>query len=175
MRCINAHIPEWGKAESLYDEVLKLFLRQIPDAVFLHSQKLCIKTLVDRFNRLVARRRENVKRSSSASGIIEVHGEKEVLLDDFISEIDEKEESTRAEKEMRSNNDKMLVAAGECIRVKALKGKKVETEDGEEGDSNVRSSAKKARARGIEVAHSDGEVTAAILCHGELSEEIEKD
>ena len=90
VRCINAQIPESGKAESLYDEVQKLFLHEVPDAVFLHSQKPSAKTLVDRFKRLVARRRENVKRSSAGSGIIEVHGEKEVLLDDLIGEIDEK-------------------------------------------------------------------------------------
>lgn len=91
VRCINAHITEWEKAESLYEEVLKLFLRDNPDEVFLHSQNPSAKTLVDRFKCFVARRRANVKRSSAASGIIEVHGEKEVLLDDLVSEIDEKE------------------------------------------------------------------------------------
>ena len=69
---------------------------------------------------------------------------------------------------MQSNNEKLLVAADKCIRGKALKRKKVETEDGEEGDSSARSSAKKARARRLEVAHSDDEGTAAILRHGEL-------
>ena len=37
VRCINAHILEWGKAELFYDEFLNLFLSEIPDAVFLHS------------------------------------------------------------------------------------------------------------------------------------------
>ena len=69
---------------------------------------------------------------------------------------------------MQSTNEKMLVSAGEFIRVKSLKRKKVGAEDCEEGDSSARSSAKKARARRLEVADSDDEVTAAILRHGEL-------
>lgn len=66
-------------------------------------------------------RREHVKRNASASGISEEYGEKEVLLDDLILEIDEKHEAENALREEKNANEKRLLLAGEKIRDQALR------------------------------------------------------
>ena len=161
VRCVSAHISEWGKAEALYEEEFKLLQQDIPRAVFVHSQKPSGKTLSDRFKRLIARRREEVKKTMAASDISERHGEKEFLLDNLIIEMHEKEEATRVEKELQSNKEKKLVAAGEGIRERALKRTNNDADNVQEDGSSARSSAKKTRARRNEVVHSDDEVAAA--------------
>ena len=117
----DAHIPDRGMAETLYQDVLKTFMKQIPTAVFNHLHKSSGKTLWDRFKRIVSHRRASVKRTAAASGIIERHGGKEQLPDDLIMEVDEKEEAARAEKHEQNLHEKRLVAAGESIRGMALK------------------------------------------------------
>ena len=93
-----------------------------------------------------------------------------MLLDDLISEIDEKKEATRAEKEKQNNNEKKRAAAGEMIRAKALKRKREEYDVTKDGSS---SSGKKRRARRIEGSNSDDEIMAAIVRQGEMRQKME--
>lgn len=85
-----------------------------------------------------------------------------MLLDHLILEIYEKEEATGVEKELQSDKEKKLVAAGENIRERELKGKK-DDDDVEEDVSSACRYAKKTRARRNEVVHSDDELAAALL------------
>ncbi|CDF35739.1 unnamed protein product [Chondrus crispus] len=78
------------------------------------------KSVRDRFKKLIADRRRKNKNNLNASGIIEVRGEKEVLLDDLLLEIDEHEESKRIEKEDRNAKERRLMEAGRLIRAQAL-------------------------------------------------------
>lgn len=50
------------------------------------------KTLAGRFNKLVSDRRAADKGFAAASGIAEIHGEREQLLDDGIAQIDEEDD-----------------------------------------------------------------------------------
>ncbi|KAI0560678.1 caldesmon isoform X1 [Gracilaria domingensis] len=117
----DAHVAKWGHTETAFDKVLQTFLSQVPSPVFLYTKKPSTKTLVDRFKRLIALRRSAVKQNESASGIAEVFGEKEELLDDLILEMDEKAEQLREEKEQQNKKERRLIEAGEIIRMSALK------------------------------------------------------
>ena len=126
VRSVDAHIPEWGKTEALYEEVKKNLLKAISSAALALSQEPSSKTFADRFKRLIIRRWEDVKRQTykPASGIVEWPGEKEVLLDDLIAEIDERAETVRAQKEKQKQQELRLVSAGQKIRNRAPKQKK---------------------------------------------------
>ena len=50
------------------------------------------------------------------SCIIEVCGEREILLDDIIHAVDEHDEIRRAEREERTNLDERLLVSGEELR-----------------------------------------------------------
>lgn len=67
--------------------------------------------------------RETVKRIITAYVIIEKYGEKEILLDYPTSEIYEKEETIRPEKDEHMRNEKRFVTAGNKIRSLDLKRK----------------------------------------------------
>ena len=121
VRANDAHIPARGKVNSLYVKVLNLFLKLSSAEILESTHKPYTKTLIDRFKRLVQQRRNDVKRTAKASGIHEAHGEKEVLLDDLIAEIYERDEMKRAEQEQRMQNNKRLQVAVDEIRTQAVK------------------------------------------------------
>lgn len=60
-------------------------------------QKTSIKTLVDRFKRLIANLLDTVKQKTSASGMEEELTEADGLLEDMISLLNGAEESKKAE------------------------------------------------------------------------------
>ena len=160
VRVSDAHIPEHGQTDALYGKVLTAFMEQVPAVVFTNMHRPSKKTLSDRFKRLVQQRRQAVKVNLAASGIIEPHGDKEVLLDDLILEIDEKEEASRAEKDERKETERKLIAAGDSIRTQALQRKS--TDPSVDDTVDGRDSAKK-RKRRSEVVISDDDVTSSIL------------
>ena len=116
VRSVNAHIAKWGRSEGLYEEVREIFLKAIPSALIEHNQRPSSKTLADRFKRLVTKRRDDVKVTTAASGIVEVHGKQEQLLDDLIDEMDVTGEAVRLKKEEQTEQEAKLVAAGKTIR-----------------------------------------------------------
>ena len=169
IRAVNAHLPTWGKTDALYEEVRQLFLKAVPTALFEHSQRPSGKTLADRFKRLIRKRREDVKRTSSASGIIKEHVEQEQLLDDLVLEIDEKKESVRAENEEQTEKEAQLVAAWKSIREMALMRKTNLSSVSEAGDAagagdagdSTTSSARKRKKR--EMSTSDDDIAASLI------------
>ena len=76
----------------------EIFLKAVPSALFEHNQRPSSKILADRFNVLLTERRDDVKVTAAASGIVEVHGEQDQLLDDLRHEIDERREAVRLKK-----------------------------------------------------------------------------
>lgn len=64
-----------------------------------------------------------MKRNMAASGMTETFEELEKLLDDVIIKIDKKKETSRAEKETKTGQDRQLVIAGQNIRNISLKRK----------------------------------------------------
>ncbi|CAN8072456.1 unnamed protein product [Agarophyton chilense] len=121
VRSVDAHLPDRVNTERLYKQVLKTFMQQVPGVVFQHLHAPSCKTLSDLFKRLIAQRRDYVKRTSTASGFVEQHGDKEGLMGDLILEIDEIEETCRVEKDEITQLEQRFVAAGEEIRSLALK------------------------------------------------------
>lgn len=117
----GAHLAPWGQKGTLFEDAHKRFLAAAPATLINGREKPSQKTIVDRFKTLVAKRRDSNKENAAASGIVEDLGEREMLLDDFILEIDEKAEKDRAEKKERTQNEKKPGQAGENIRNAALR------------------------------------------------------
>ncbi|KAI0561782.1 apoptotic chromatin condensation inducer in the nucleus isoform X1 [Gracilaria domingensis] len=103
------------------------------------------KTLIDRYKRLLCARREQNKINEKASGIAEIYGERENLLDDLILEIDEKAETARREREELEAKELRLIEAGEMIREKALHRSSQLKRDNENQSSASQPSSKKSR------------------------------
>ena len=97
----NAHKAPWGRKGTLFEEAYATFLRIASPVVLDNKGPPTQKGLEDRFRMITTRRRAEVKRTAVASGIVEVYGEREVLLDDLILEMDEHFEQDRAEKGKR--------------------------------------------------------------------------
>ena len=79
------------------------------------------KTLSDRFRKLAADRKADNSRTIAASGIVEVYGDKQQLLDDMLLEMKEKSGGERVEKDKKTEDDKRILEAGENMRDFAVK------------------------------------------------------
>ena len=118
---------------------------------------------------ILSKRRAEVKLTAAASGIVEVYGEKETLLDDLILEIDEHSEQERAEKGKRLEKEEKLKEAGENIRNMALK--RSSRDMGKETTNGVSPGGPKTRRR---ISYdSDDETTEAIVKDMKLRREQE--
>ena len=135
--CSSAHLAAWGKKGALFEEVHKQFLGAAPAGVLAGRDRPSQKTLEDRFKTIVSRRRKAVKENAAASGIVEVYGEKETLLDDIILEMDEKAADNREERNEKSERERKLLEAGKSIRNAALRRNGA---DGEALDDTVANS-----------------------------------
>ena len=71
------------------------------------------KTLSDRFRKLTADRKAGNSYTAGASGIVEVYGEKQQLLDYILLEMKEKSESERVEKDEKAEEDRRIQRACE--------------------------------------------------------------
>lgn len=120
---VDAHVPPYGQTQARFEEALAIFIGSVPEEGLLNVFPPTWKTLNDRFKKVVADHRVAVTQNAVASGIIEVRGEREVLLDDIILEMDEAEEKRRSERDERTELDERLRAAGEDMRVRALSRK----------------------------------------------------
>lgn len=115
--------------------------------------------LNDRFKRSLHDHREATKVNSVASGIIELRGERKVLLDGIVQVIDEVEEGWRAERNEQTQLNKRLKEAGENMRNLAVQREgrrhhilKTNDNSGERGVPDVdeqSSSAYRAKKRRI--------------------------
>ena len=129
---MDAHRTPYGKLQEKYEAALALFLSSSPEGCFDTIQGPSYKTLSDRFKKVIADHGLAVRSNAAASGIIEIRGEREVLLDDIVLEMDEWAEQRRTEREEKTEFDKRLQGAGEEMREKALN--RVSPNDGK-GDS----------------------------------------
>ena len=94
---VDAHLARHGETQTRFLAALTHFTAGIPARVLDTFVSISWKTINDRFKKVVADHREAVKINTTASGIIEVKGEREELLDDIILAMDEMEETRRAE------------------------------------------------------------------------------
>ena len=117
---VDAHLAAHGQSQKRFEAAVPIFLSSLPSPALEETGIPSWKTLTDRFKKIVAGHRAAVKANVVASGIIEVRGEREILLDDIVLAIDEWEESRRAERDERTELDKRLQVAGEAIRTRAL-------------------------------------------------------
>ena len=128
----NAHVFRRGKLTEKFEEV----------AVSLnHSSALpwptnC-KHCTYRFKLLVANFRRIDRARSSDSGIEEEYGEKDQLLVDIVSAIDDTEELTRLERERVFRRDDRLAKAGQEVRATAMERKESgrSVQDEEKGEN----------------------------------------
>ncbi|KAI0556720.1 rab11 family-interacting protein 1-like isoform X1 [Gracilaria domingensis] len=162
VRDADAHVPQWGETESLFDKVISTFMTLVPHRAFTCMHKPSKKTLIDRFKRLVCARREQNKVNERASGIAEEYGEKENLLDDLILEIDERTEQTRQEKAELQAKETKLIEAGEMIRSKALnRSSKLKRKNHDV--TGPESSFHSKRVKQVDALQSDDAITTLIM------------
>ena len=131
------------------------------------------KTLNNRFKNIVSDHCIAVQKNAVASGIIEVRGERELLLHDIVLTVDEWEEGRRAERDEKTDLDRHLRLAGETIRSNALnRARHGSAEDEKEGsgEEGLRNQQRKRKAAALE---PDDEDCSAITEH--ISEQREYD
>lgn len=110
-----------GKAQVAFEDALGCFLHTASTETFLLQNLPTWKTVSDRFKRIVAVRKEQVKFNTTTSRNMEIQREKDMLLDDLILEMKEREELETAEKEGKEEKENRLLEAGENIREMALR------------------------------------------------------
>ena len=162
IRGTDAHIFQRGKTEALYHEVLTSFLSLIPPAVFDSTKKPSPKTLKDRFKLFCVQHRSNDSKNRNASGIAEDHGEKEILLDDLIQEMDLKDEASMRAKLRQTESEKLLENAGDFIRTSALKRRLSASED----------TPKLKKSKQNHRSTTEDEVTQSLLAQAAKKQEL---
>lgn len=118
----EAHLAKHGESQHRFEEVLKKFTAQLADNIWVNTTRPTWKSLNDRYKKIIADHRVARRQNESASGIVEIRGEREELLDDIVLAVDEMEEGRRTEREERTTMDRLLQDAGEEIRNRAVGG-----------------------------------------------------
>lgn len=90
----DAHFSRHGEAKSKFSEALVVFIRNISPPLS-NTARPTWNSINDRFKKLLSDHRTAVTRNLTASGIIEVRGERELLLDDIMLAVDEFDEKHR--------------------------------------------------------------------------------
>lgn len=93
-----------------------MFLSADPSRAFNSFYHETWKTLSDRFKKVFSDHRDAVRRNISASGIIEVRGALEELLNDIMLAIDKNEKQRRTEHDNRTELDGRLRNVGANIQ-----------------------------------------------------------
>ena len=88
MTAVDAHLAPHGASQKRFEEALGRFTASIPNAALQRMCQQSWKTLNDRFKKIISDHRIAVKRNAVASGIIEIQGEREPLLDDTVLIVD---------------------------------------------------------------------------------------
>ena len=146
---VDAHFAPHGEAQSRFEEALSPFKASLPNGSLDTVGAPTWKTLNDRFKKILSDHREAVKANAAASGIIEVRGERETLLDDVALEVDEWEEAKRAERDERTELDKRLIQAGEEVRTRALSRARSPTSAKSPGTASSTPSNRNRRKRAL--------------------------
>ena len=165
---VDAHLAPHGATQRRYEEALALFVSSSSSGGL---QNVCAptwKTLNDRFKKVVSDHRLAVRNNAVASGIIEVRGEREDLLDDIVLAMDEWEEKRRSERDARTELDKRLMEAGKEIRSMAV------ARNVRDASDKSPSEARKGRKRRAAVVESDDEEEDMIGEHIAARNEMEQ-
>lgn len=120
VREFEAHLADHGKKDGAFQNVLDRFIGLTPPVRWRRMQKPKLKTVRDKFRSMLQIRKEEVKAYESASGVSEPVTEENKLLDEFLFEIKEKEETARMEAETASNRDRALTEAGRRLQEQGL-------------------------------------------------------
>ena len=108
----ESHVAPFGDAQRRFEECLDHFLSSAPGGSLDCVQLPTWKTLNDSFKKVISDHRTLSNSNARVSGITEVRGEREQLLDDLILENDEDEEHRRSDRNEKSEKDRKLLAAG---------------------------------------------------------------
>ena len=176
----DAHLSPHGEAQGRFEETLSLFLSALPAGAL---EGICLptwKTLSDRFKKIVADHKTETRSNATASGIIEIRGEREILLDDIVLSMNEWSEKRRSEREERTEQDRRLALAGEEIRNMAVgrqASPEIEAENGSRTEELVSTPGSSTRRRGRKrhlSFDSDEEEKAFLNKHVTARLEMEK-
>ncbi|CAN8068517.1 unnamed protein product [Agarophyton chilense] len=107
----QAHIAAWRQIQAKFEDAPSLFMDATPEEAFSEMQRSSSETFADHFMRITSDKRQKMKENAASSGRLESKGEKEILVDDVLQEIDEKVEREREEKEKRTAQENRLLAA----------------------------------------------------------------
>lgn len=140
----RAHIAAQGQNTALFEEKEKIILKAAPPWSLNGVSKAGWQFIRDCFKKISAERHSANKNNAASSGIIEEVGERETLLDDLFSEIDENEEVKGNERDEKRDAEKKVVQAGAKIREAALQrharrtvGQEVESVKGTEKNTTL--------------------------------------
>ena len=97
---VGAQVVPWGKSQSYFEKTHAAFLTsaEYTASMSMSSTNLSIKTLSERFRKLIADRKAVNAHTSTSSGIAEVFGLKEQLLENMMLEMREQCEKEREKK-----------------------------------------------------------------------------
>lgn len=101
----DAHLAPHGEAQKRMQDTLGRFMEVVPPGKLVSVTNSKWKTLNDRYKKCVANHCDAVRRNEAASGIIEVRGEREVLFDNIVQEMDKVDEKGRAERDKETDLD----------------------------------------------------------------------
>lgn len=161
---MDAHVPPHVETQARFEKALPIFVASLPAGALVHIIPPTWKTLNDRFKKAVADHRLAASRNAVASGILEVRGEREVLLDDVFLEIDDVEEKRVAERDERTELDARLWVAGENMRAAALTGTRSSADS---VDDEGNGEEQRRRKRRVVVVESEEDEKDAIEEHVE--------
>lgn len=117
----DAHLSDHGEAKTKFTEALHIFKEGLTASISENGHALpSWKSLNDRFKKLNADHRIAMARNLTATSIIEVRGERELLLDEIMHAVDEHDVNRRCERDERSQLDERLSVSGEEIRDSAM-------------------------------------------------------
>ena len=102
-------------------ENVDIVIPQVPATCLSDREPPTQKGIEDRFKMLIGKRRKEVKKTAAASRIVEEHREKEMLLDDFILEMEDQIGQEKEKKGKRLGKEQNLKEAGDEVRDRALK------------------------------------------------------
>lgn len=170
MCSVIAHLAECGQSEVLYQKNISRFVEIVPAVALWQMHESSCVTLVAKIKQLIGHEKEAVKHIDKKSGIVEKRGEKKMLKNDSIQELNEKEDMSRGKEAERTDNQRRMGTAGEHTKEQALKRCiSVNGANKDEPDA-----AKKQSYRGQKVSNSDDKGTSAILFQAEEHQKSEK-
>jgi hypothetical protein len=128
---VGAHISQYGQSQKLFERAANACRAHVSFA----NCNLSVKSVWDRFNKLMSEHKKADAANRGASGIVEEYGPKEELLQEMMEAIREKDEQERVNRGERREAESRLLEAGENMRTCALQRKRRRETSPGNGDS----------------------------------------